>query len=281
MNREEYARMYAHEQHLWWYQGMRAISAAMLDRVGLTPGRGLDILDAGCGTGATMQWLMRYGHVTGIDLSEDALSYCRKRRLERVVGGSIEALPFADASFDLITTFDVLYHQRVMNEQRALGEFRRVLRPGGSLLVRVPALQSLYGRHDVAVQTRHRYRRGEVVAALTGTGFIVEHATYANTLLLPVVLGKRLAERWTEEAPSDLDATPRWLDAIFGNALRIEAALIRRLSLPYGVSVTAIARRTGTPDDASTREKCPCSKRLVDGARRLEGSPVAIENRRE
>lgn len=238
--------MYAREQHLWWYRGMRAISEAMIEATSppwpTGEGRGLEVLDAGCGTGAGLEWLARYGRVTGIDLSDTALAYCRERGLPRLVRGSIEDLPFADASFDLITTFDVLYHRWVGDDLQALRELRRVLRPAGRLLVRVPAFASLAGRHDVAVYTRQRYRRCELVARLRAVGFDVERATYVNALLLPLVVGKRIAERWTREAPSDLDATPDWLNRAFTQILRLEAALVRHRALPCGVSVMALAR---------------------------------------
>jgi SAM-dependent methyltransferase len=236
--------MYAHEQTLWWYVGMRAVSDALISRyVRRENDQPLEILDAGCGTGAGVEWLARYGRATGIDLSQDALTFCRKRDLSRLVRGSIEALPFADASFDLVTTFDVIYHRWVSDGTHALTEFQRVLRPGGHLLLRVPALPWLAGRHDEAVHTRQRYRRDEIVAALRQTGFAVERASYANMLLLPLVAAKRLAERWTADSPSDLDATPGWLNAGLTGALKIEARLVERTSLPLGVSVVAVARR--------------------------------------
>ncbi|MBI2939300.1 MAG: class I SAM-dependent methyltransferase [Chloroflexi bacterium] len=236
--------MYAHEQTHWWYVGMRAIAAALLDgRDRLRNGGPWEILDAGCGTGAGLLWLADYGRVTGLDLSGEALAYCRRRGLGRLVRGSIERLPFADESFDLATSFDVLYHRWVGDDGLALRELRRVLRPGGWLLLRVPALPWLAGRHDAAVYTRHRYRLAEVMAGLTAASFTVERATYANCLLLPLVAAKRSAERWTAGPAGDLEVAPAWLNTWLTRALRMEARLLRHVTLPWGVSALALARR--------------------------------------
>lgn len=240
--------MAAREQTHWWYVGMRALASALLDEIAVpAAGRDLAILDAGCGTGGSLIWLARYGRVTGLDLSPTALAFCRKRQLRRLVGGSIEQLPFPDATFDLVTTFDVLYHRWVADDARALRELHRVLRPGGWLLLRVPALPWLAGRHDNAVHTRHRYRRAEVVALLTAAGFAVRRATYVNVLLFPLVAGKRLLERWITAAPTDLDATPDWLNPILARVLMLERRMLRVWTPPLGVSILALARRPDAP----------------------------------
>jgi SAM-dependent methyltransferase len=253
MNRDEYLRMYHHENDHWWYVGMRTIASTLLDEVlanpsGRRPPNGtLAILDAGCGTGAGLEWLRRYGRATGIDLSEDALRFSRQRGVPRLVQGSVERLPFADGCFDLVTSFDVLYHLWVADASVAVNEVFRVLKPGGIFLLRVPALSWLRGRHDDAVQTRHRFSLAEVVRLLSESGFVVERATYANTLLLPMVAAKRLAERRAQVAPADLDATPAWLNQILTNVLSVEARMVRHSRLPIGVSVMAVARRPFVP----------------------------------
>lgn len=265
MNREEYRRMYEHENNHWWYRGMRSIASSLLEDSlrqsrlpvarGAAPGHDqtsptrsvrqppLDILDAGCGTGAGLEWLGQYGVPTGIDLSEDALALCRERGLRRLVRGSVDLLPFPTASFDLVTSFDVLYHLWVSDAAQAMHEFHRVLRPGGRLLLRLPALEWLHGKHDVAVHTRHRYRLGEVVDEMQRAGFIVERATYVNFLLMPLVAGKRLSERWSSGAPGDLDASPPWLNRLLEGTLSLEGRLVVHTKLPLGVSVMALGRR--------------------------------------
>lgn len=146
MQTEDYAHLYALEEDFWWFTGMREITAALLDPVcPPAPGKNRSILDAGCGTGGNLTWLERYagsGPVVGIDLISDALQFCRARAHPRLTQASVTDLPFADANFDLLTSFDVLVQlPGARSDERAMREMYRVLRPGGSPLC-VPPLTS-------------------------------------------------------------------------------------------------------------------------------------------
>ena len=158
--------------------------------------------------------------------------------------GSVEALPFASASFDVLTSFEVVYHLGVGNDACAFEEFRRVLKPGGLLLLRLPAHDWLRGEHDRLVHTRHRYTPGEVRSKLAAAGFGVEILTWANTVLFPPAVAKRLMERGaTADAEPDLWQPPGPVNAVLESAIAIEAlAIPRRLPLPFGLSVLAVAR---------------------------------------
>ncbi len=241
MNREEYARMFEAEDRQWWYAGMRAISLALLAPALPGSGRGR-LLDAGCGSGANVVWLARLGGAVGIDLSPEALAFSRRRGVN-VARASVLALPFPDASFDLVTSFDVLYHRWVADDRVAVQELQRVLKPGGLLLVRVPALRLLWGAHDEAVHSRHRYTRGELTALLEGTGFEVLRASYANFFLFPLLLLRRSLDRLLGRHGSDVGFLPAPLEVLFHLLLRLEARLVRHVSLPVGASVFALARR--------------------------------------
>jgi ubiquinone/menaquinone biosynthesis C-methylase UbiE len=138
MEPSEYQMMYEVEDRHWWYVGMRRLTMQLLNGVyGNRPK--LMILDAGCGTGAAAEYLSSFGTVTGLDLSPLALAFCRQRGLRRLNRGSVTQLPFPDGSFDLVTSFDVLYHKAVGAYQNALAEFHRVLKPRGRLLLGLPA----------------------------------------------------------------------------------------------------------------------------------------------
>jgi SAM-dependent methyltransferase len=153
-------------------------------------------------------------------------------------------LPFPDASFDVVTSFDVIYHAWVTDDRRAISEMARVLRPGGLMLVRVPALKVLWGAHDVAVQSRRRYTRAELTALLTSCGLRLLRATYCNSILFPLLLARRAVDRLLRREGSDVRFLPAPLEWTFRQALRAEAAAIRRgLSFPLGASVVALARR--------------------------------------
>jgi SAM-dependent methyltransferase len=236
--------MFEAEEAQWWYAGQRAIATALLESAlgGLPPARAR-LLDGGCGTGFNLLALSRLGHATGIDLSPEALAFCRKRGV-RVARASLPGLPFKDATFDAVTSFDVIYHAWVTDDRAAVLEMARVLAPGGVLLVRVPALRALWGAHDVAVQSRHRYTRGELVALLGSCGLRVERATYCNAILFPLLLARRTLDRVLGREGSDVGFLPAPLEWAFGRALRAEAALVRHgFSFPVGASVVALARK--------------------------------------
>lgn len=240
MNVEEYDRMFRAEESHWWYAGMRAISASLLGLAGVEPGSRL--LDAGCGTGNNLVHLAGRCAAVGVDLSADAVEFCRTRGVN-VARGDLLALPFRDESFHVVTSLDVLYHRWVTDDGAALHELARVLRPGGVLLVRVPALMWLWGAHDEAVHSKHRYTRGEIERLLRAAGLDVVRATYANFFLLPLVAFRRTLDRVTSRDGSDLESLPATIEGFFRRLLSLEARLIRRVSLPLGTSVVALARK--------------------------------------
>src|SRR5687768_8886988 len=161
--------MYRVEDTLWWYTGMRRIGEALLDGR-LQPG--LRILDAGAGTGGNLRWLGRFGAAYGIDLSPEATRFCQARQLSTVARASVTDLPYPDSTFDLVTSFDVIYHLGVADDVAALRETARVLKPGGTLLVRVPALDALRSEHDAAVHTRQRYTLRELKEKVERAGLL-------------------------------------------------------------------------------------------------------------
>ncbi len=241
MEHSEYAIMYRVEDRHWWYAGMRRITRSILGSCVDRPVRA--ILDAGCGTGANLVLLGGYGQAFGIDIEPAALNCCRERGLVRLAQGSVSTLPFASASFDLVTSFEVLYHLSVQDDGAALAEFWRVLKPGGWLLLRLPAHDWLRGRHDLAVHTRHRYTTGEVRQKVSAAGFAVVRLSYANCLLLPAAVAKRLAERlFPSPAGSDIGEPPQ-ANSILEAMLAVEAGWLRRWNLPWGLSVLCLARK--------------------------------------
>jgi SAM-dependent methyltransferase len=245
MERSEYVTMAAVEASHWWYGGMRAIAAALLDEV--YAGRdNLRVLDAGCGTGGNALLLRRYGRVTGVDIAPEALELGSPRLPGALARGSVLSLPFADASFDLVTSFEVLYHRAVPDEAPALAEARRVLRPGGRLLIRLPAFELLRGKHDRLVHGRRRYTAADMRALLTPHGFAVERLSYANSLLMPLALAQRGLERIlpaVEHDESDLVLPSPLVNEALRWPMAAEAAwLARGGSLPAGVSVICRAK---------------------------------------
>jgi SAM-dependent methyltransferase len=247
----EYDLIAALEERHWWYTGMRASARALL-RQALSrephtrPPRRLDILDAGCGTGGGLRWLSEFGAVTGLDFHPRAVELAR-RVSPRVTRASVLALPFPAYHFDLVTSFDVLYHRAVLDDEQALREFARVLRPGGWLLVRVPAHDRLRGAHDVQVHTRHRYARAELGAKVASAGLQVSRLTYAGFFLLPPALLRRRLQRHAVAAHSDVALPPPPVNALLRTALRLESMWLRSWNVPAGLSLLALARKPSHP----------------------------------
>jgi SAM-dependent methyltransferase len=248
MEREQYAIMARREQRHWWYAGMRRVALAVL-RQALpdTSDRRL-ILDAGCGTGGTTLELRRFGEVVGLDLAWEALQPAAARGLRALTRGSVERLPFASNTFDVVTSFEVIYHLGVASDTNALRELRRVLKRGGLLLLRVPAHDWLRGEHDRLVHTRHRYSRAEIADKLDQAGFGMQRLSWANTLLFPPAVAKRLLERSNGHvddvaAEPDLWQPPGPINALLEDLVAVEAfAIPRGLPLPFGLSLLAVAR---------------------------------------
>lgn len=245
MKPEEYAAMYAVEDTHWWYTGMRRVAGALLrPRLGERAGE-LDILDAGCGTGGNSAWLQQFGRVWGIDAVGDALCFARQRPGLTLAQASVDRLPFRDASFDLVLSNDVLCHLFVSNDERAVKEFARVLRPGGILYLQLPAFDRLRSHHDAAVFTKHRYTAEELRRMLAGGGFTSGRVTYANTLLFPVAAAWRaLHKLGNPEAAERSDVQPvnPLANTVMRALLTLEAPIIRRRRLPFGLSVIGVAR---------------------------------------
>lgn len=254
MKAEDYTDLYDLEDRFWWFVGMRAITAALLDPYcrGKVYGR---ILDSGCGSGGMLSWLARYneaGRLFGVDVAQEAVDFCQTRGYQTIVQGSAIELPFPDAAFDLVTSFDVLVQlPGKSSDVIALREMHRVLRPGGVAFVRVPAYRWMMSGHDKALSTQRRYTRPELATKLTDSGFRVIRATYANTILLPLAIVRRLVFKRVGLADGGSDVKPlpksvAWLNRVFAEVLRLEASVLqRRVNLPAGLSVICVVMKDG------------------------------------
>jgi SAM-dependent methyltransferase len=165
------------------------------------------------------------------------------------VQAGLPNLPFPPSSFDLLTSFDVIYHEAVTDDDTALSEMARLLRPGGKLLLRVPAHDWLRGHHDLAVHTRHRYGKQELEEKLRRAGFKPNYVSYANCFLFPVAASMRFAGRILnleekEERGSDVKEVPAPINWLLTAVLELEAAILSRQALPFGLSLVAVAERT-------------------------------------
>jgi len=238
--------MFAVEDRHWWYVGVRREVERWLGDLRPADGGPLRILDAGCGTGGLLARLRTPGWRAGVEISSLGILLARTRRGGVLAQASVAALPFADETFDAVVSIDVLCHAGV-EEKQAVEEAARVLRPGGRLLVQVPAFDWLRGEHDAAVWTKRRYRRQEITKLLSGAGLVSRRSAYRNSLLFPMAAIARLAKRGKvnrEGARSDVRAVPAPLNLLLSGVLALERRL--RVPFPFGLSVFCVGEKTAS-----------------------------------
>ena len=246
MDRAEFQSMLALDDRHWWYRGRRRVVRAVIERDRPRPGARL--LDAGSGSGRTLDELARYGSVAGVELNALGVEAARARGHAEVRQAPVEEIPHPDASFDLVTCLDVIEH--TPDDVRSLTELRRVTKPGGVLILTVPAYPRLWSRHDDINRHYRRYTRRSLRAAARAAGWRVERMTGFNLAYLLPAAAVRVARRGErggdgeDAGASELTLTPPALDALLELPLRAEAAAIARgASLPAGLSLLAVLRR--------------------------------------
>ncbi|HEV2033372.1 MAG TPA: methyltransferase domain-containing protein [Candidatus Dormibacteraeota bacterium] len=230
----------------WWFVGRRRILLTILNRyIGAGTQGGRRILDVGCGTGTMLIYLARFGNAQGVDIDEEAIEYCHARGLTQVSQSAADSLPFSNDTFELVTVLDVIEH--IDDDVGVLREVRRVLRPGGRLLVTVPAYMFLWGRQDRVNLHKRRYVAPELRKRLQSAGFEVERLTYLNAFMFPAIAAIRLISRLLP-APAENTSdfafpAPRPLNAVLSAVFGSERYILSRLNIPFGVSIMALARK--------------------------------------
>lgn len=249
MNPAEYQRMYDHEDNYWWFISRRQLVCQLIDD-SRSPGD-LLLCDVGCGTGATMQQMLQFGKVIGIDMSPLALRCCRQRGLNGLIMSKAEQLPLKSNSADVIVATDILEH--LADDISALKEFHRILRPGGFAVITVPAFGLLWSEHDLALMHHRRYTAPQLAQRCKESGFRVDRTTYALWLLFPFAVVTRLLQRRYGKTPqARIPKLPYWLNNMLINIQRFEMQLLKHMDLPWGVSIAAVIRKdsdTPSPQD--------------------------------
>jgi SAM-dependent methyltransferase len=247
MQSHHYPILFEVEETHWWYVGRRRIIQSLVEKIrGSLNNPNPRILDVGCGTGANLKMLAAYGRAEGIDISPQAVDFCRERGLDSVKLGAAEHLPYEDDAFDLVTALDVVEH--LDDDVAGLREMRRVLRRDGRLLVFVPAFMFLWGVQDDVSNHRRRYTLPSLLKAVETAGFSVEWASYANVgFFLPVLL-VRSVMRWLKlRADTEYGINISLMNKPFSWLFAAERFVLQRASFPFGVSAVCIARRTEAP----------------------------------
>jgi SAM-dependent methyltransferase len=239
----EYEAMLALDERHWWYRGRRAVLDAVLSRIELPPPREARLLDAGCGSGRTLDELARRGDARGIELNPLGAQAARARG-HGVQEAPVEDIPHENESFDLVTCLDVIEHTD--DDVASLRELARVTKRDGRLIVTVPAHPRLWSRHDELNGHRRRYTRATLRTAASEGGWVVTRETGFNVAYLPFAALVRMTRRreTSETSASELNLTPERLNPALELPLKAEAALIRRgYDLPPGLSLLAVLRK--------------------------------------
>lgn len=246
MEQRYYAEYRELEDSHWWFRGRRAILRRILaDRLSPEPGR--QVLDLGCGTGAMLPELARHGEVHGADADPEAVRFCRERGFSDIELVDSQTLPWEADTFGVVTAFDVLEH--VDDDRAMVAEIRRVLRPGGCFFLTVPAFMSLWGQQDEISHHSRRYRAGQIRALASGDGLALEKLTYFNTILFPPIAAVRVGRRpfvksRRSTAKSDFTLSrPGRMNDLLASVFSMEAPLVARRNLPFGVSILAVATK--------------------------------------
>ena len=243
MDLHTYEILYRTEATHWWLAARRKIVLDWIQQ--RYPGRhDLEILDAGCGTGLTLQELGTLGRAQGVDISDEALEFCRMRGLENVYNADLGDLPFDADQFDIVTALDVLEH--LNDDTAALAEFRRVLKPGGRVFIFAPAHRWLWSLQDEVSHHKRRYVAKTLGESVLSAGLEIERQTYVSTFLLPVIyVGRQWLKvrRKFRDYDTENNLHPDWSNGILRSIFQSEIPILRRMDMPFGASLLCVARK--------------------------------------
>lgn len=249
-----YEHYYRHENSHWWFRWRYDLITQLV--VSLKKNDSFKILDAGCGTGQMTKQLEGIGNAIGMDSAPEAIEYAHSRGVQQLVRGSITDPPFAHGSFDCVLALDVIEH--VDDDMGILTSLYQVIKPGGHLIITVPAFDALWSEHDEINHHKRRYRSPRLRRLVEEAGFTVDRVTYCNTALcVPVFVARKVKNLWRslslrrpgQDRPlqSDLGDYPAPVNAGLYLLMKAETKLMQRIDMPFGVSILAVATRPLDP----------------------------------
>jgi SAM-dependent methyltransferase len=269
-----YASYYRHEDRHWWFRWRFELITRLVAEQKTS--QTFRILDAGCGTGQMLKHLEKLGDAIGIDSSAEAISFAQSRGVKKLVRGSITDVPFPEATFDCIVALDVIEH--VDDDFGILQSLHEVLKPGGRLIITVPAYKLLWSEHDEINHHKRRYTAPDLRRLIEQAGFSVDRVTYCNTFLFLPVFAIRKYKNLVRKArtsngvnpdglESDLGDYPEFMNEAAFRVMQAENGLMRHIDLPFGVSILAVAERIA-----------PVEESVDEGVRESDRTPVPYSN---
>lgn len=242
MQSNEYGKMAEMEDHYWWHVGRVSIIRRML-RLFLPRHPFTTILNIGSGTGGTIPMLSKFGKVTNVDTSPLAIQYLQNRGITDAMLIHDSTLPFDNSSFDVAVAFDVLEH--IKNDSTAIQEWHRVLKPGGRLVITVPAYQWLWSGHDETLHHFRRYTASGLHQLLNINHFQVIKKTYAIVFSFPLIVGFRLFQSMfsRRSQSSSYVILPKPINTFLTLILKLEGLVLQLFNMPFGTSVLIVAQK--------------------------------------
>lgn len=239
MQKIHYESIYNVELNHWWYKVRRKLIHDFFNKY--MTNKPLSILDVGCGAGALMKELETYGSVNGVDFSETAVSFCKSRGINSVQISGIESLPFQDSSFDVVLALDVLEH--IPDDKKGVREAVRVLKPGGILILFVPAFTFLWGITDVRSQHYRRYNLKQLTDATEGHLEILKRSYFNTFLFFPIATVRLLASVFKLDIKDENSMSDGFINNVFYYIFNLERSFLKFMNFPFGVSCCIVAKK--------------------------------------
>lgn len=245
MDPKEYEKMFHLEDTYWWYQGRKRVVSQLLGLKECAPQKRPRILDVGCGTGLMLQEMQGRAHCVGMDFSPLSMHFTRKRGIQRLARADAMNLPVRENAVDLITLLDLAEH--LERDRDLFHEAYRALKPGGRLVLTVPAHAFLWSEHDEALYHKRRYSRRVIKERIEEAGFHIHRLTYCITFTFPLIVGFRLLQKVIgkkkSEPSSHLVILPAWANRLLIWSVDLERLLLRFMNLPFGVTLALVAEK--------------------------------------
>lgn len=243
MQDNHYETLYRTEFGHWWYKTRRIILLNFIEKYRARLGDEIKILDAGCGAGLLLKKMESLGTCYGIDISQIAVDFCKKRGINNVQVADAAGIPYSDNTFDVVVALDVIEH--IENDKEAIREIYRVLKPGGIAIVTVPAFMFLWGVTDIVSRHIRRYTLPELRKKIESGNFSIIRSSYFNTFLFPFIALVRLVARYFRiPIKSENSEGKGLINSVLFLIFYTESILLRYVSFPFGVSAMVICKKT-------------------------------------